>query len=113
MATTNLGRVGLLYKGSYSASTAYKRLDVVSSTNGNTYVAVADSTGAALTDTTKWKIIIDNDLILEPKVDKVNTAKESNIALFNADGGIKDSGKALSDFASATEIEDARGDYDT
>lgn len=48
MATvTNLGRVGLVPKGLYDAATSYKRLDVVASSSGNTYVAIADSTGAS------------------------------------------------------------------
>ena len=112
MATsTNLGRVGLVPKGTYSSTASYKRLDIVSSAEGNTYVAVADSTGAAQTDTTKWKILIDNSLILEPKVDKVPTATENNFATFNADGGIKDSGKKSSDFASASEVSTARGGF--
>ena len=112
MATsTNLGRVGFVPKGTYSSTTSYKRLDVVSSADGNTYVAIADSTGAAQTDTTKWKVIIDNSVILEPKVDKVPTATENNFATFDAAGGIKDSGKKASDFASASEVSTARGDF--
>lgn len=102
MSTTNLGRVCFVPKGVYSASKAYKRLDVVTS-NGDTYVAIADSTGAALTDTSKWQIIIDNSAITEPKVDKVTTAKENNITVFNSAGGIKDSGKKVSDFATAAQ----------
>ena len=113
MATsTNLGRVGFVPKGTYSSTASYKRLDVVSSSDGNTYVAIADSTGAAQTDTTKWKVIIDNSVILEPKVDKVPTATENNFATFNAAGGIKDSGKKASDFASASEVTAARGEFE-
>lgn len=55
MATTNLGRVGLVPQGAYSATTAYKRLDIVSYTDGNTYVALANCQGISPTDTTKWK----------------------------------------------------------
>lgn len=53
---TNLGRVGLMPAGAYSSTKAYKRGDIVSYTDGNSYVALVDNTGAALSDGTKWKI---------------------------------------------------------
>lgn len=40
-------------------------------------------------------------MILEPKVDKVSGATENNFATFNANGGIKDSEKKASDFATS------------
>ena len=58
MATTNLGRVSIVPKGAYNASTEYKRQDLVTHDN-NTYLAIADSTGVAVTDTTKWLKLID------------------------------------------------------
>ena len=61
MTKTNLGRICFVPRGTYSASESYKRLDVVSSPdNGISYVAIADSTGAALTDETKWQVMVDN-----------------------------------------------------
>lgn len=57
MSATNLGRVSIVPKGAYNASTAYKRQDLVTSGN-NAYLAIADSTGAAVSDTTKWMLIV-------------------------------------------------------
>ena len=56
MPETNIGRVSIVPKGAYNASTAYKRQDLVTN-QGNTYLAVVDSTGASLSDTTKWRNI--------------------------------------------------------
>lgn len=46
MATTNLGRVGLVPKGAYDKNATYTRLDLVYAEDGRAYVAVADSVGA-------------------------------------------------------------------
>lgn len=62
--TTNQGKVSIVPKGAYSAETPYNRLDLVTD-SGNTYLALADSTGAALTDTTKWWKLIDTEGIWE------------------------------------------------
>lgn len=107
MATTNLGRVAFLPKGAYDASTAYKRLDVVSYTDGNTYAAIVDVTGVPPTDTTKWKKIIDNDTNLAPKADKVIGAVNNNFASLDSTGNLKDSGKSVSDFATKSQGEKA------
>ena len=57
-SATNLGKACIVPKGTYNSATAYTRLDLVTD-NGNTYLAIADSTGASLTDTTKWLKLID------------------------------------------------------
>lgn len=62
MSATNLGRVSIVPKGAYNASTAYKRQDLVTN-QGNTYLALVDSTGASQSDTTKWQKLIDTSNI--------------------------------------------------
>ena len=123
MATTNLGPVGLVPKGAYNSSTAYKRLNIVSYTDGNAYVAIADSTGIPPTNTTKWKKLIDNEVNLSPKADKVNGATDNHFAALDDTGNLKDSGKKAGDFATAaqgtkadnlqTEVANARKTYAT
>lgn len=72
MTKTNLGRICFVPRGTYSASESYKRLDVVSSPdNGISYVAIADSTGAALTDETKWQVMVDNSAAIRQLKDDV------------------------------------------
>ena len=56
MATTNLGRVGMVTKGEYSQTAQYARLDVVTYQN-SAYVATAPTTGRAPTDTAYWQPI--------------------------------------------------------
>lgn len=58
MATViNAGRVSMVPKGEWSASTAYVRLDVVYY-NGSSYVAIQDSTGQnPSTATTYWQLL--------------------------------------------------------
>ena len=67
MSATNLGKVSIVPKGEYNELIPYKRQDLVTN-DGNTYLALADSTGAPLTDTTKWMLLIDTspleDMIL-------------------------------------------------
>ena len=50
----NLGRVGIVPKGAYSAAAEYRKLDLVTD-GGETYLYVSDTatTGTALTDP-KW-----------------------------------------------------------
>lgn len=56
MATYNIGKIGMTPKGTYNASTAYEKLDVVSY-NGSSYVALDNCTGIAPTNTSKWMIL--------------------------------------------------------
>ena len=56
MATYELGKIGLNLRGTYNASTAYKKLDVVNY-NCSSYAALADTTGTAPTDATKWMLL--------------------------------------------------------
>ena len=57
--TTNLGRVSIVPKGAYNESTTYERQDLVTHENC-TYLALTNSTGAPVSDTTKWLKIIPN-----------------------------------------------------
>lgn len=55
MATTNLGRVGLVNKGVYSASETYSKNDFVSDGNNSLYFSLQDNnTGHALSESAWW-----------------------------------------------------------
>ena len=56
MATVNLGRIKPVWKGAYSAGTAYIVDDVVSY-NSSTYICTANSTGNLPTDTSYWDVM--------------------------------------------------------
>ena len=57
----NLGRVGLYYRGNYSATTTYEYLDFVRGTDGMyIYIASTSSSGSLLTDTAKWAVMATN-----------------------------------------------------
>ena len=72
MASTILGRVGMLPKGAWSETTAYEKLDVVSN-NGNSFVALKPSTGIPTTNTEYWMALTGN----QPFIDDSNAAKEA------------------------------------
>lgn len=51
---------GIVPKGAYSAGTDYAVGDMVSYTNGNSYVMYVDATaGTAPTDATKWMLVVE------------------------------------------------------
>ncbi|WP_346702545.1 hypothetical protein [uncultured Alistipes sp.] len=55
MATTNLGRVGLVNQGVYSASETYSKNDFVSDGNNSLYFSLQDNnTGHALSESAWW-----------------------------------------------------------
>lgn len=55
MATTNLGRVGLVPKGVYSSAATYKANDFVSDGNNSLYFSLQNNnTGHALSETEWW-----------------------------------------------------------
>lgn len=55
MATTNLGRVGLVNKGGYSSATTYTKNDFVSDGNNSLYFSLQDNnTGHALSEAEWW-----------------------------------------------------------
>lgn len=55
MATTNLGRVGLVNKGVYSSETTYTKNDFVSDGNNSLYFSLQDNnTGHALSESAWW-----------------------------------------------------------
>lgn len=55
MATVNLGRVGFVNKGAYSATTTYKVQDIVTYASG-VYVCIQTGVGHALTDSLYWAV---------------------------------------------------------
>ena len=56
MPTTNLGRVRPIYRGLYSAATAYRPLDFVTF-NGVTYFCIANTTDNAPTNAAFWQTV--------------------------------------------------------
>lgn len=56
MATIDLGKIKLVWKGAYNNGTAYTPDDVVSS-GGSSYICIAASTGNAVTNTTYWNVL--------------------------------------------------------
>lgn len=72
MASTILGRVGMLPKGAWSDTATYEKLDVVSN-NGNSFVASKPSTGIQPTNTEYWMPLTEN----QPFIDDSNAAKEA------------------------------------
>ena len=58
MATQILGKVGMLLKGEYSASTTYVKLDVVTYL-GESYVAKVTTVGNLPTDTEYWDKLVE------------------------------------------------------
>lgn len=65
MASTILGRVGLVLKGEWAGTTAYKALDVVSH-NGYAWAAKIDSTGVepSTTNSTEWQPLAESATVL-------------------------------------------------
>lgn len=72
MASTLLGRVGMLPKGPWSETTAYEKLDVVSS-DGNSFVALKPSTGIQPTNAEYWMALTEN----QPFIDNANAAQQA------------------------------------
>lgn len=58
MSKTNLGRVSVCPKGTYSATTSYKRLDVVNYGSGS-WMALQDCTGVEPADGAYWMKLVD------------------------------------------------------
>ena len=56
MATIDLGKIKLVWKGAYNNSTAYTPDDVVSS-GGASYICIANSTGNAVSNGTYWNLL--------------------------------------------------------
>ena len=76
--TTNLGRVGLVLRGTYDAATTYSRMDVVTY-QGSAYAATQATTGHAPTDAAYWQPMADiRDALSKTNqaVQDANTATE-------------------------------------
>lgn len=58
MAERNLGRIGLVLRGEYDASTAYRKLDVVLY-NGDSFACKADTTGNSPGNSNYWQQLTD------------------------------------------------------
>lgn len=56
MATTNLGRVSIVPKGTWNASTTYKKLDLVAF-EGSSYIALQNNLNKPVSNTTYWQKI--------------------------------------------------------
>lgn len=84
MATINLGRVGLVQKGTWQAGTTYQMLDVVKF-NGTVFVCKVASTTAATTDTTKWDAWVSDGINGTNGIDGVAGGTETRIFNFVGD----------------------------
>ena len=59
MQSLDLGRMGFVYQGDYNVATQYQRNDVVkASGNVYSYISNIPATGTAVTDTTKWALMM-------------------------------------------------------
>ncbi len=56
MATIDLGKIKMVWRGAYDNATAYTPDDVVSS-GGSSYICILASTGNAVTNTTYWNVL--------------------------------------------------------
>ena len=56
MATTNLGRVAIVPKGTWNAATTYKKLDLVTF-EGSSYIALQNNSNKPVSNTTYWQKI--------------------------------------------------------
>ena len=56
MATINIGKLRVNWKGAYNNSTAYEANDAVSS-GGNSYICILTSQGNAVTNSTYWNVM--------------------------------------------------------
>ena len=96
--TTILGKVGLTPKGAWAEGTAYERLDVVSHGYAS-YLSLTDNNTAAVSDTTKWMLLVDTS----DEVSKTNAATEAaKTATANADTATSKANTAASNADTAT-----------
>ena len=56
MTMINLGRIGMLTRGTWNSLSNYKRLDVVTHL-GSSYVAVDDNTNTPVTNASYWQVM--------------------------------------------------------
>ena len=56
MSKTIIGKVGMILKGEYNASTQYTRLDVVTY-QGSSYACLKDCKATVPTDTSYWQLV--------------------------------------------------------
>ena len=61
MATLNLGKISLNFRGAFDATIAYSKNDAVSS-GGSSWIAIIDQTAPAFSNTTTYSL---NDLVTD------------------------------------------------
>ena len=58
---TRIGKVSVTPKGAWSSSSTYEPLDIVYSSGGGSYMAIANiPAGTSLSDSTKWMLLVSN-----------------------------------------------------
>ena len=73
--TTNLGKVVITPKGSWSGSVTYEKLDLVTNATGSSYISLTDNNiNHALSDTNWWQVVANVD----------NAVQNANTAATNA-----------------------------
>ena len=105
---TDLGKVGIVMKGTWSSSATYEALDAVSYNNGLYIAKQAVPANTAPTNTTYWQIATD----VSSKADKVAGTSAGRIAALTGDGNLADSTRTLEDIASLWTFEDNYTDID-
>ncbi|MHB9056213.1 MAG: hypothetical protein ACYC2P_08700 [Paludibacteraceae bacterium] len=88
--TTNLGKVVITPKGSWSGSVTYEKLDLVTSASGGSYISLTDNNiNHALSDTVWWQVIANVDNAVQNANNAATNANEkaglANTAATNAD----------------------------
>ncbi len=116
MATINVGKLRVNWKGAYNNATAYEVNDAVSS-GGNSYICILASTGNAVTNTTYWNVMAEGTTVLTTAGDIMSHdgSNQIRVARGNAGQVLKVSGTSVSysnesGFKGATVLESNYGD---
>ena len=83
MPRVNLGRIGMVPRGPYQATTEYQRLDVVVYENAE-YVALQTTTGHLPTDPAYFLKMLDLNSIIQSAVQATENANSSSAAAASA-----------------------------
>lgn len=84
MATTNLGRVSIVPRGSWSSAATYSRLDLVTNEGSSyLYVNTNSSSGQALTNATYWQVVASGGIPVGAVTDYAGSAPPENYLTCN------------------------------
>ena len=80
MATINVGKLRVNWRGAYNNATAYEVNDAVSS-GGNSYICILASTGNAVTNTTYWNVMAEGQNVLTTRGDLLTHNGSNSVRL--------------------------------